>query len=852
MKLFKNKLCTLLLLLCSVFLFGLGACTTTDDGKGDKFTLTLTDEAFRPSLYIGEEYSIEDVIEEEEGATYSIKSLFYFDDDFKKVDITHADGKFTQSEPYDVILTVEGKKGNNTDDATLEMAINFTSVPTLDAIMEAWNDEGVIKSFSARSEHLKNGAKTALVTRYMGSLSGMDGCSWGNFTKALSSCSVTDWKNAVVTMDVYNDTDYAIYLGWQISKDQVDYQINIAKTEIPAKSWGKVEWSFRAVGYDQDYFSNGKGAFGLKASPADATQSAPFDFTWIVCNVDVQDYSAEKFPDLETRTQAEINQAKYDSLQGDDLDKAMVCFTTYSPNFDATTDTTVKTEGDSSVKYTFTPSAMHNYPNKNRGNLLEAMNGELTDYFTSLTSWKNVYASFYVKTDAKLNLKVCVQNSQDGKAFKGAPSMEFYGYVCHKDISPSADWQLVEFCLNDHYNLFKNNVSDYKLVLCNESVLDAGVESISFYIDDFKLESRASDEPDATATPDADDEVVLANSQKIYQRYPGTKTYQVPVDYALESLTKPTGLETSAVVKSVVSHTTEDFASIVQHITAIPESYTLEGEGVAHVGFWLYNKIGMEVTAWLVGDDASYPSLISPTPPSMAIPNGEWTWVEFSLENYNVSGEFSCYIVLTKWMTNLDNKTYYVDGLSFYNKVVESSGGDQGGSDPVADGDADDDAVMADAQSTYSRYPATTATQIVSYETAGISKPADLTTTALVKATVTFPDNDFASIVQRITSIPDGYVLTGEGVAHVGFWLYNATGVDLNVWLVTDEGSYANLIGGTPKTATNGAWTYIEYSLAEFDVSGSFNCYITVTMWSATPGTAVYYVDGLSYYNKVV
>lgn len=57
-------------------------------------------------------------------------------------------------------------------------------------------------------------------------------------------------------------------------------------------------WSLRSIGYTENYFSE-KGGFSFKIRCADETQRAPYDYTVYLCNIDIADYSAEKFPDLE-------------------------------------------------------------------------------------------------------------------------------------------------------------------------------------------------------------------------------------------------------------------------------------------------------------------------------------------------------------------------------------------------------------------------------------------------------------------------------------------------------------------------------------------------------------------------
>ena len=485
----KGKLRIAALFICVVFLFASVAC----GAPSAAYVLTLKDEVFRAPLYIGKAYSIDNVVEKESGVNYTIKQLFYLDGEFKKHDIPNDGTVFTQNEPYDVTLEIEGEKDGSKDSEVVEIKINFNSNAVLDALISSWCDEGVIKTLSARKEYLSGNAETALSMRYMGSYDHLnitnDGVNFGSFMQGVSECSVTDWANAVFTMDIYNAAPYNLQLGWQLTKDSEAYEIYM-NDELPAGEWTKITWSLRSIGYTENYFSE-KGGFSFKIRCADETQRAPYDYTVYLCNIDIADYSAEKFPDLETRTEEEIKRAAYESLPGDELDRKMVCYTSYSPNYTATTDTEIVKEGASSVKYTFTRDPLKNYPTSMRGNFLLSADGALNDYFT-IDDWKNVYLGFWVNSPTNaLNIAVRFQNSADGKTFKGAEEMQFGSYTAHKDIPASSEWQYVEFALSDLFELYTEEVAAYKLCLCNEIASAQDGVPVSFYIDGLKIFSKA-------------------------------------------------------------------------------------------------------------------------------------------------------------------------------------------------------------------------------------------------------------------------------------------------------------------------------------------------------------------------
>ena len=75
----KKFLSVVTLLLLAITCLFVGCKPNTAD-----FKLQLQDELFREELYIHEEYSVDNIVVKESGATYTFDELFYVDDNFER------------------------------------------------------------------------------------------------------------------------------------------------------------------------------------------------------------------------------------------------------------------------------------------------------------------------------------------------------------------------------------------------------------------------------------------------------------------------------------------------------------------------------------------------------------------------------------------------------------------------------------------------------------------------------------------------------------------------------------------------------------------------------------------------
>ena len=498
--------------------------------KTESLSIEFTNPVFRKDLFINREYSIDDIVEKEDGVKYLITDCFYFDKEFNKIDI-ETDGKsFTQTAPYNVVLTVTASKGKSSVSESLELKINFNTTPILESFASSWQATGIIRNYSANPEYLTGNAETALAVRYMGDWNvENDGVSLGGFSKAYSSFSVTDWSNAVMVMDIYNAAEYEIEFGYQVTKDGQTYGknngISLVET-LPAGEWSKITWSLRSIGFSENYFEKG-GAISLRSRCNDNSFSAPYDYTLYFCNMDVVDYSAEKFPDLETRTPEEIRidelnakreqqEQKYQSLTGDELDKKLSAFAEGDSNFVSTTIESDKVEGQSSLQYTFTNDGVNRgyYANLTSvSNFLLDENSVLYNaYKDEITDWSTAYVGFWVKNTSVYSLEIALRfqtaiGAGDDKQWQGTV-LKYEWYQAKANISANTSWKYVEMSLasiaenadnmygNSKGQFYKENVTDLKFCLavqvCGATTVG---DTATFYIDCVNVYNKASSDP---------------------------------------------------------------------------------------------------------------------------------------------------------------------------------------------------------------------------------------------------------------------------------------------------------------------------------------------------------------------
>lgn len=607
-------------------------------------SITLTDSVFRKDLYINKKYTIDNLVEKENGVEYSITECFYFDKDFNKINIETDGQSFTQTVPYDVILTITAKRGSKTAVETLELKINFNTTPILEEFVASWAPTGIIKTYVADPEYLKGDAETAISVRYMGDWNvPYDGVLVGDFSKAYESFSVTDYSNAVMVFDVFNAAPYDIEFGYQMTKDGIEFEggtgVKLIQV-LPAGEWTSITWSLRAMGFTENCFAQ-NGWIGLRARCNDDTVTAPYDYTLYFCNPDVTDYSAEKFPGLDTRTPEEIKadeqaakeqaqKEKYESLSGDELDKKTAAYTDGDANFTSTTSlSNIGYDGStSSIEYTFVNDGKNRgyYANlKSIGNLLLDENSVLYNaYKNDITDWATAYVGFWLKNDSDYPLELAIRfqtavGEGADKQWQGTV-LKYEWYNAKVDASAHSMWKYYEMSLADIAAAADNmyiahekgkfhtqNVTDFKLCLAAYFAGAGNVgDTATIYIDGLSIYNKIAG--------DAEDEMLIRDS----------KNEQI----TLQEINRDTAYVKEGNSSAKFTYNNNGWAGEWYYMTkADAQSFNLANWDDVTISFYVYSVDGLGFNFQFYTD--TIPTIYSETKVNTA---NEWTKITCSLK----------------------------------------------------------------------------------------------------------------------------------------------------------------------------------------------------------------------------
>lgn len=497
-----------LLLVCVLAFMSLAGMACSKSAPVD---VTLLPEAFRPSVYANQEYDVMDVLDEYDASyKFELTELFYLDGTLTRHDIEHNGTRFVQKEPYDVYVTLKVSNGKTSKEYEFILDTEILSSAQDQKWITTWSDTGVGRVISVDEGCVAEGSMSALKVTYLGANNGnaSDGVNIGGI--GYNDGTRTAWDNVVFTTKVYNPNDFDMQVAIMIIKNNGPYK-NLGRFHEPydlkAGEWTDVVWSFRSYGLDFDLEADGI-TYALKAHITDATAAgfAPGSYSWKLyfSGTDITDYTAEKFPDLETRTPDEIIL----SGPGDAVDKYLKSHV-YEKSKDLNTyaETTVSgsvvtyednpslakldaslSESTSYVCYDVTPTVKvdsGNYyfcPVDYSSSTHPITDGEAALH--DLTYPDNVFVEFYVYNDTDETLTLIGTKSNrnywDGKTF----------------AVPSKEWTKITISLVDDYGIESDfSVANFKIF--GRYALGSQTESETWqtfegkvYIDGFKIYSE--------------------------------------------------------------------------------------------------------------------------------------------------------------------------------------------------------------------------------------------------------------------------------------------------------------------------------------------------------------------------
>ena len=488
--------------------------------------ITLLDEADRPSAVVSREFDAMSIVSDTNGYELELTECFYLDGNMQRVNIEVYDGtKFVPTVEKEVMLTLKIKGGTFIKETTIKVEAPVSAIQ--EEFMGSWNDEGVGKTVTAQSEYLTEGAESVIKVKYMGSLgSTVSGPGIGGFyynSRDVLPFSVTDWSNAVMVMDIYNPMDVNLVIYYCIIKDSGTWTSEITGQYgqqryalLEAGTWTKAVLSLNMLGIDYNMYEkyNGYMYIAFRASFETMPEVKPFEWTMYIANMDITDYSKERFPDLQTKRPDQI----LDEMDGDADDKE-----TYKHLLEENSDfryANIKTE----AKIVSYEAENLTKPNDNSGDYLNkytvhANKADITEAGAVLYSTPLYYknAGYYVLTEeqkkidfSKAFLTFDVYNPNDiDLDFYLVNSLSMYiNYSVVKTQATAKSWTKIEL------SLMYLTVGEAYAFAASLGGIRMDYETLNYYIDNAEIIEKdvPTIEDKAAALTDVENEIATHGS----------------------------------------------------------------------------------------------------------------------------------------------------------------------------------------------------------------------------------------------------------------------------------------------------------------------------------------------------
>ena len=874
----KKALITLLTLMCVVCLCFSVGCKPKAEEK-----ITLLEEADRPTAIVSREFDAMSIVSDTNGYDLILIECYYLDDQLQMVDIpVIGDTKFVPTVEKEVYITLKIKGGELVQEAVILVEPPVSELQS--DILASWNDEGVGKVVTADPAYLTGGAESSIRATYNGSINvaGSGPCifMWDYGADDTLPFSVTDWSNAVLTMDIYNPMaqDITIYYCIVLNRKTWTSPITGAYGQntyavLPAGQWTQAVLSLNMLGLDYNPFAvhAGEMYIAFRVAFSVAPQTLPYEWTMYLANIDITDYSEERFPDLET---VRLDQ-KLDAMDGDATDKYIL-----KHMLDENTDfrySGIKTTGDivaySSLSGIEKPNAeagdyVNKYTITAKANDTDA-SGPVV-YSTPLL-FKN--SGYFVFSDehkaldfskAEISFDIYNPNEIDLPLYV---VKSLNGYVNNANLgvatAKAGQWTNVKF-----------DISGLDIGESYQFAISLGgfrtqYTTLDYYLDNLSIIEVENEEPE-TPTPeviDADDEDAVKHLHASGVKWVGSTTVANVVAYSsLDGITKPNGVEGETLIK--YNHTNPGNTKV----NSVPLRYSFGDWDYAFnadqkaldfskaaMSFYIYNASSTDLPIYFGYMWAVYPNGVNKG--SATATAGEWTKVEVELADFSidVNSAYEFYIFVGSNDIATDaNVEYYIDGVTFYEKASSEEPEEPETPTPEVIDTNDENAIKHLYASGVKWVGSNTTAEVVAYANESISKPDGVEGDTLIKYVHTNPGNTKVnSVPLRYSSGDWDYAFNAEekaldfSKAAMSFYIYNATDKDLPVYFGYLWGVYPNATNKGTTTAKAGEWTKVEVSLADFsiNVDGSYEFYIFVGSDDrTTPAEVTYYIDNVTFY----
>lgn len=305
----KNRLLKILL---TMFLICMLLVPITACMSGNIAPIEITEKLYRQYVYLNKEYDVMDIVENKDDTLkYEITDLYYLDSGLEKFELEYTGTKFTQSEPFDVYVTLQASRGKKSVEAEFVVEFAIEADQTSSNFVKSWAEEGVTRIIVANKDYLYNDSTFAIKLSYVGNIQkATDGVALGSINAATDDMSMTSWDNVVLTADVYNPQDYDIELGLLFVQSNNSWtndgafenKFYMFPKTLKAKEFTTIAWSLKALGIQRDIFEEGVSIrFKCRITNEYASKlSPPYSYSCYVNNLDITDYSETRFPGMDT------------------------------------------------------------------------------------------------------------------------------------------------------------------------------------------------------------------------------------------------------------------------------------------------------------------------------------------------------------------------------------------------------------------------------------------------------------------------------------------------------------------------------------------------------------------------
>ena len=324
MKKIKTLVLTLVLMLST---FCVASCATIDQvkdwtkdtwnkliGNETEPEIVFVDDYDIPAVRIGVEYNFEPYFTKEEGTTYTMTAK-YLDDELNEIDLDVNGFTFVQNEFSDVFVTITATKGDTvyTGEVTIPMDTTYDSTDYW-VVDSLYADSAMTKSLNYLPAYRTSmDSLTSVKFSYRGNakkdspVSAISLMDWPNNSRL----TVSDWSNAVITLDVYNTSEKDIALGFIMNHSSgISYSFDQCEKFIcKPNEWTHIDYSLKALNLTEEFVFNADWDLSdriiIQTVYDGAKEDAIYSYSFYVDNVDICDYSEEKFPNLDTTTYKE-------------------------------------------------------------------------------------------------------------------------------------------------------------------------------------------------------------------------------------------------------------------------------------------------------------------------------------------------------------------------------------------------------------------------------------------------------------------------------------------------------------------------------------------------------------------